>query len=371
MFWATRATLMWLLYFVFLPIVWVIQRSRRLSGKAPSPRLAIEAGVKGWELIEFKELLSSAEEFLPSLVSPVKIENQDSILGYVREVTRAVKREGVSHYHYDPRTGPQGFTSAVATSVLLAVYFSWARVVPICKLTDFGVFMHRWQVAIVSAASGVVLSLQAPASFSRVFPHTRIFGPFPMAFSSASAEKIIEASSGWARKRRGLGFVGRLNYPRSRILNQVEQGLNLSIVPVEMQLQVSDENSRQRLPESTYWQELGSTQFGLTTTAHTEAEYVDLADSNHLVYRVFEIPLTGSLLVAQETSGFRRFFRPEVDSIWFNNPSQVGNQLEGLLREPDHLQRIAERGRQRVLSLARAGVYWLLVDTVLGRESIY
>lgn len=357
-------------YWVLRAFLW--PANLLLVGLSPAQgrSIAIEAGEKGWNLIEFEELLRSAEEFYPGRVSQVVIPTDSSAISYLRAVVDAVRTDEIGHYHYDPRSVPsKSVLVAFMVSLSLGAVFTALNVIPICKLTDYGMRRHRWQCALVSAFRGVVLSLQTPKSFGKSFPHRRIFGPFPMAISHATAKEQIDRSATWAQKTDGASFVGRLNEPRHSALKAIKNRLESDGIAVDILGQSPDIRVRRRLSADDYWNQLGRARLGLATTTVSEGPHIDTPPAAHLVYRIFETPLTGSLLLAQRAPGFSRFFIDGRDSLWFDSEEQLAQKLDP--GKSGHLpfEEMAVNGQRRVRSLAQINAYWLLVETVLRRHS--
>ena len=96
--------------------------------------LCIESGVRGWELIEYKELFYSAIEFLgnESVEKVEIISNQN----YILQVKNAIKLHNPTHYFYDARTGSQNFFTGLIQSFRIAFIFQNNGIIPICLLTD-------------------------------------------------------------------------------------------------------------------------------------------------------------------------------------------------------------------------------------------
>ena len=159
---------------------------RQAQGKA---LLCIEAGNRGWELIEYRELLVSAEEYIGrENTKKVIIDRSQS---YIAQVLDSIRKFKPTHYLYDSRTGSEQWLTGLWQSFCVAVLFQWHGVTPICVLTDLPVRAWRAQTSIVSAKRGIVISLMLPYRVSESFPHRRLIGPQMMAFSRETLNKLV------------------------------------------------------------------------------------------------------------------------------------------------------------------------------------
>ncbi len=163
-------------YFAIRIIIEIINifTFRRFKNKFSSSnkRLCIEAGSKGWELIDVNELFLSSSEYLGKENVHKLVINKES--NYIDQVKRAIIENKPTHYIYDARTGSQNWLSGLIQAFRLAIIFQMNAIVPICVLTDLPVRSWRCQCAVVSAKRGVVMSLMSPKDIHSIFPHSRI-----------------------------------------------------------------------------------------------------------------------------------------------------------------------------------------------------
>jgi len=204
------------------------------SRDVPQGRLAIESGVKGWELIEYQELYSSACEFLgKESVSKVVVEDRSK---YLRTLRRSIRSASPTHYFYDPRTGSQNNWRGLWQSLTVAVVLQWHGVVPIAFLANLPERRWRMQCFIVTAHSGVTVTLMSPQRVRDLFPHRRLTGPSIMAISYQRLEslRLLRESQAKIGGTRAV-FSGSLYEPRTTILNEIrdsvrERGRELEIL---------------------------------------------------------------------------------------------------------------------------------------------
>jgi hypothetical protein len=66
--------------------------------------------------------------------------------------------------------------------------------------------------------------------------------------------------------------------------------------------------------------------------------------------RCFEIPATGTMMLAEYTDDLARLFRAGEEADFFRSPSELLEKLEFYLTNDDVRRRVAEAGRRRVIS---------------------
>lgn len=330
-------------------------------------RLCLEAGVRGWDLIEYKEVIASAQEYLGGEhIGKVVIDRSSS---YVPQVHAALRQFAPTHYVYDSRTGGDHWLIGLWQAFQIAVLFQWYGVVPICVLTDLPVRKWRAQTAVVSARRGVVVSLMLPRDVQSIFPHSRLIGPQLMAFSRATLAKlrVIDDELQGRFVQPSLVFTGSLYEPRTSILRQVKEGLQDH--GIELQLRGRELGS-QRFTDDDYWRGLASATMVITTANLCQQAGIDWPWVSHLIYRYLEVPATGSVLVAQPVPGLERYLQPDVHYIAYTSPAEAVEKIAYYWTRPDELRQIALAGRERMRSLVESGIYWLAIDVALKQDSM-
>lgn len=350
-----------------LEIINLFTFQKFLKSRRTQSILCLEAGIKGWDLIEYKEILASAQEFLGAdSVRKIEIDRSKS---YVQQVHAAIRIHTPTHYVYDSRTGSENWLEGLWQAFQIAIIFQWHGVVPICALTDLPIRAWRTQTAVVSAKRGVVVSLMSPRDIMPIFPHQRIIGPIPMAFSSATLEKLVAMDDELQNKfsEKSLVFTGSLYEPRTSLLKSVQEGLKEKQISLEMK---GRNIGSTRFDDEDYWRRLASATMVITTANLYEQPGVDWPWVCHMIYRYLEVPAVGSVLVAQEVPSLRRYLLPDVHYIAYATPEEAITKIAYYWEHPDELQKIATAGKEKMRAIIRTNTYWLCIDTALQRYSL-
>jgi len=357
-FWITRLAL------IPLGLIRLVTAGRR-SADRPT-KLCMEAGAKGWELIEFKELYASACEYLGRDRVHKVVINRDE--DYLTQIKRASDQIRPTHYVYDPRTGSQQWLSALWQSFRIAGFFTARGITPICILTDLPMRTWRAQCAMVSARSGVVTSLMSPRRFHPIFPHGRLVAPVLMPFSEATLNLVDEI----ARNRTETPpptavFVGSLYEPRTTILREIKEGLAVRGFTLEVK---GRELGTPKSSDVDYWSRLCNAALIVTTADQIAASGTDWTWFPHLIYRYIEVTASGTLLVAQAVPGIERYFTPGEHFVAFTSPTHAIDVIAHYLANETERNIIAQRGKERAQALIRARIYWTGIDVGLGKDAL-
>jgi hypothetical protein len=357
----------YLLSRIFLELLNIFSFWRFRPGRGQPSVLCLESGIKGWELIEYKELLASAEEYLGrERVRKVVIDRSRPYLAQVRAALRAHRP---THYVYDSRTGSDGWLAGMWEAFCVAILFQWHGIVPICVLTDLPIRAWRSQTAIVSAKRGLVVSLMSPRDVMPIFPHRRIIGPQPMAFSRRTLRQVaaMDEAAQWRFQDKSLIFAGSLYEPRTSLLNAVKAGLAERGITLEIK---GRELGSRRFTDEDYWQRLCQATMVITTANFYPQPGADWPWILHLIYRYVEVPVAGSVLVAQEVPSLRRYLEPDVHYIAYATPEEAIEKISHYWNRPEELERIANAGKQRMRAIVTANMYWVCIDTALRHQSL-
>ena len=159
------------------------------SNKNIKSKILLSAGKIGWESIEYKEIFQSAIEYLGDTGSVIqhKLENNDN---YIKELNGIFKKESVTHFFYDPRTGNQTLLKGFIDSIRILALLIKFNIIPIVYLTDISDRKWRMKGAVVSCFDGIALSFLAPKFIGPIFPHKRLIGPSIMPFSKKTFHTI-------------------------------------------------------------------------------------------------------------------------------------------------------------------------------------
>lgn len=362
---------------VYLPYVvakWIlliVSVVRRLTGSRV-PRwsgsmLCIEAGVRGWESIEFKELYQSACEYMqPENVNQLIIQPEKD---YLEQVASALSNHRITHYLYDPRTGSQKPWLGLWQSLRVAMLLQKRNVVPIVFLTDLSVRTWRSQSAVVSARRGVVVSFMSARRIGPIFPHRRLLGPSLMPFSVHTKQlldTLIEQRPQNAPPK--ALFAGSLYEPRTTLLEKIRFGLAARGWEFDIKGRVI---GSARVPDHEYWARLCYSDIVVTTADQMIQAGTDWTHIPHLVYRYLEVLASGALLVAQDVPSIRRYFTPGEHFVSFDSSESAIEAISYFLENDTERLKIARQGKERANALIMSRCFWVSIDSALGSASMH
>lgn len=334
------------------------QRERQAS-------LAIESGTRGWELIEYEEIYRSAREYLGApQISQVIIQDRAN---YLRDLRVALRTIRPTHYFYDPRTGIQGVLRGLWQATIAAVLFRWYGVTPIAWLTDLPIRVWRRQCWIVTAHSGVIVTLMSPPRVAAFVPHSRLTGPSLMALSD---ERLHVLQVGRSQRSPGVPtavFTGSLYEPRTTILTEIQDLLRAKGWDLQLKVRTLD---GQRVPNEEYWSRLYRADILVTTADQVSGKGIDTVGLPHLIFRYAEALAAGALLVAPEVPGIRRYFVPGTHFAPYSTPPEAAEVIAYYLSHPAERLAIAAAGTERMTQLIRSHAYWVAIDSTLGKKSM-
>lgn len=328
--------------------------------------LLIEAGAIAWTHIDYQELLNSAKEYLGNeLVKKIEIDKNKS---YSLQVFCNIRSYRPTHYFYDARSGSgkpfHGFIESFFIMLVLQLY----GVIPICLLTDFPHCPWRRQVAIVSAKRGATFTLMCPKDVGSKFPHTRLFGPVPMAFSVSTIDHIDRLLQENSKRVSDVTFTGSLYEPRTSIIKSVESKLLESGITLDMK---GRNIGYKRSDNDSYWKTLINSKIIITTGSQIHSDLTDeSARLRHLIYRYTEATACGVLLVAEDVPSIARYLTPGFDVILFETPEQAADKIKYYLKNHDQLVSIAASGKDKIQNIVKAKTFWVIVDTGLQEFSL-
>jgi hypothetical protein len=334
--------------------------------KTLSSVLCIEAGIRGWDSIEFKELYMSACEYLgDDKVHKVQVRKDKP---YLQQVKKALNEVQPSHYLYDPRTGSQNWWIGLWQAFNFAFLLHLRGVIPIALLTDWAIRRWRAQSAIVTAKRGVVISFASVREISPIYPHRRLIAPSLMPLSEAT---VLFLDTLFERRPdnppiRAL-FTGLLYEPRITILHEIADNLKSRGFALEIR---GREIGQPRIPDLEYWSRLSHERIILTTADQVESIDLDWRWIKQLTYRYLEVLASGALLVAPEVPGIRRYFVPGEHFVSFTTPDHASEVIEYYLTNEIERAKISKKGRERAKALVAAHSFWVGVDIGLGKNSL-
>jgi hypothetical protein len=341
----------------------VLCRNRRNE----STKLVIEAGVGGWDIIEYKELYQTAVEYLcEEEVVKLMIDKEES---YVKQVHKAIKKFVPTHYAYSPRTGSQFFFKGLYESFNVFLLLFRKGIIPIVFLTDLPIRRWRAQSAVITARNGTVVTLMSPGLFYPIFPHKRVIGPYIMPFSektlTTQIQQLIEKYNHLSIS--GPLFTGALYEPRKTKLKNIQLLLKEREIDFHVQ---GRELGGKRSSDEVYWERLVSAGIVVTTADQILQKGTDWQWMPHFVYRYMEVLACGSLLVAPNLPGISRYFVAGEHFVSFESEAEAVEKIHYYYNNDVERRRIALRGKERADMLVSTKSFWSGIDVVLGKEHI-
>jgi glycosyltransferase involved in cell wall biosynthesis len=358
--------------FVFLPF-WVMRLLlvplgifRRSRHRTDPTKLCIEAGIRGWDSIEFKELYASSCEYLDEeSVRKIVIDKDSSYLAQVRLAINTIKP---THYLYDPRTGSQNWIKGLWEAIYISLFLHARGIIPVVLLTDLALRKWRTQSAIVTARRGVVISFIAARQIAAIFPHHRIVAPSLMPFSEATLNFLADlASKRIEQSTTKAIFVGSLYEPRTSMLASIAKGLREQGHVLEIH---GRGPSSPRISDQEYWASIVNASVIVTTANQVEMDGADWTWIDHMVYRYLEVIACGTLLVAPDVPGVRRYFTPSVHFASFGNVDEAIEVIAKYLTNSAERKALAKKGSDRARALVCARTFWTGIDAALGADSL-
>lgn len=368
----------WLPYAVALIITWPIRKYLNIvktfskiqnTHVTSEPLLCLEAGVKGWEIIEYKELYQSAVEYLGDARVIKFVVSPDE--PYLVQLKRFLQNNSnITHYGWSPRTGEQHWFKGLIEALRISLLLSKHDIVPIAFLTDMLVRRWRAKASMVTASSGIVVTLMSPTDVSLMCPHKRFVGPYIMPFSIKTLQYLEQKKrqidiEGTAKN---AVVLGALYEPRKSIVESVqsklkEYGHDLII------------NGRSldgaRSSDDDYWSKMCNAQIVLTTSNVVDGgQGYDWPWKEHFVYRYMEVVASGSLLFAPNLPGIELYFTPDEHYITFSNEQEAADKIRHFLENEDEAKKIALQGFQRAKSLVEARSFWSGLDIALTKDGM-
>jgi len=367
----------WLPYFVALCVTWPIQKILRIKqtiikvqqpNDFKQPLLCLEAGEKGWEIIEYKELYQSALEYLGESRVIRFVVSKDK--PYLEQLENFIDQHPVTHYGWSPRTGEQHWFKGLIEALQISLMLSKRGIVPIAFLTDMLVRRWRAKAVMVTAARGMVVTLMTPTDVSIMCPHRRFIGPYIMPFSVQTLQHLIKMRQpvNKAGSAKDAVVLGALYEPRKSIVESIqtklqEQGHNLLISGRSL--------DGTRSSDDDYWSKMVNSKMVLTTSNVVDGgKGYDWPWKEHFVYRYLEVMASGSLLVAPNLPGIELYFTAGEHFVDFSSEQEAAEKIQHYLENDTETQEIALQGFQRAQSLIESRSFWLGIDIFLSKDGI-
>ena len=266
-----------------------------VSNKSNSEtRLILSAGSRGWESIEFKELYTSACEYLG--IDKVYKHSVVDTNKYYEDIKQTLKTQYCTHFMYDPRTGSQELIKGTWDSIRIAFLLVKYNITPIVLSTDLSIRAWRIKSSMVSVISGIVICFVSAKKIHPIFPHRRLHGPFlmPMSLNTLKSLPQLKTEVDEHRIKHAI-FIGSLYEPRTTMLNQIKAGLINKGFDLDIRGRVL---GGPRKPDSEYWATMVNADIVFTTADQISLPEIDWSWVQNLVYRYVEVLASGSLLIA-------------------------------------------------------------------------
>ncbi|MBU3568184.1 glycosyltransferase family protein [Polynucleobacter alcilacus] len=339
--------------------------------------VCIEAGEKGWESIEFKEMYQSAVEYFGvDNVIKLVIHHDEK---YLHQVVQTIKKTKPTHYMHDPRSMSGGPFLKVYQSFLLASLLISQGIIPIVILTDISLRIPRLQGAVVTPFTGVAICFMSAKEAQKIFPHERMIAPSLMPFSIKTLKNLrqIRESKPDSNDCETI-FIGALYEPRTSILEGIKCGLESNGYSFDVKGRLPGEK---RVDDNEYWKKLAHADIIVTTTQqgfqHKTSSGrlifsgADRVDVPQLIYRFLEATACGTLLVASEVPGVERYFTPWEHFIPFVTVEEAVERISYFNLNKAERQKIAYAGLKKAEALIKSRSFWLLIDSHLRKHSIF
>ena len=352
----------WFMHFMLFP-AWILRVLTSKNKKRANKSVCIEAGSAGWLLIEFKELYSTACEYLGSEKAfQICIAREHD---YYTQVKTAVTLHRPSHYYFDPRTGSQKWFFALVESIRITVLLTVHGITPIVLLADFGARTHRIQAAILTVFRGAVITFITQSIGRALFPHDRIIAPSLMPFSLSTLNRLDTMENHTkSHNQNKVLFVGSLYEPRTAFLYQLAHSLREKGIELEIK---GREPMGARRSDAEYWELL--TSYPITVTTNAPEHSMEFPFTPQLTYRYMEAIASGTLLLAPEVPGCQ-YFLPGQHFVCYSSLQEANEKIEYYIKHKTDRFNIARVGKLRARSLVENKIYWLSIDRVLGKDSL-
>lgn len=328
--------------------------------------LILSAGARGWESIEFKELFTSACEYLGA----VKVYKHSVVdtTKYYEDVKHTLKNVKCTHFLYDPRTGNQSLIKGTWDVIKISYLLVGYNITPIVLSTDLSIRSWRIRSSFVSVISGIVICFVSPSKIHPIFPHRRLYGPFlmPLSLNTFNTLSFLKTLQNVNHKKHAI-FIGSLYEPRTTMLNQIKDGLIQKGFDLDIRGRVL---GGPRKPDSEYWATMVNADIIFTTADQISLPEIDWSWVQNLVYRYVEVLASGSLLIAPEVPGVDRYFKSGVHFVAFTTPSEAIEKIVYYLRNKLERDRIAAEGNKMARALVESRIFWTLIDSNLSFKSL-
>lgn len=330
------------------------------------PMICIEAGRRGWDLIEYQEVWRSAIEFFGA-DAVIKHEIVDR-RRYVSECRAVVRATRPQLYWVDPRSGAQEPVRALFQSLAVALILAWYGVKPIAWLADGPNRVWRLQAEMVTAKAGTCLVFMHPRLGGIRFAHRRVHGPCIFPLSLATLRRLqAKRSQGRIGNNPVVSFVGSLYEPRRSWMLALRDLLASRDVNLRL---VAPELTGRRLTNDEYWDILLQSDILVMTAEHVESDGHDPVREPHFVFRYTEALAAGAALIAPVVHGTEKLIRPGRDYVGLESFSAAAEEVERLCSDGERINLVSQHGHRTMAKLVEHQWFWCTVTQVLTVRSV-
>lgn len=352
--------------FIFWTAVFFYRFLSAISREKPQePQLAISAGAKGWESIEFKELYASAIEWL----------GPDKVKAVIFNPDISVRKEldGCSHFFYDPRTGYDYDKNYHAQrlgcclrALKIGIICAWRGIALIAYDTDFSKRDWRQASYLASADKGFIFTLISSLAIPKSeLWHSRVCGPMPLALSSKLSNSFESRPLG--SRNTLISFSGSLYEPRTSFINELKDKCHQDGID----LLVNSKNiGGERRSDSDYWSDLLNSIFVVSTSSQSTEDELDFPEIKQMIYRFSEVLMTGACLISDVPDGVGRYFKSGEHFVAATTVNDVIEILHDYKQRPEYYSKIAQRGQKKAQAIADCSYFWNTINNALGSDSI-
>ena len=325
-------------------------------------KLLIEAGPKGWESIEYKELFQSSVEFIGNASITRKVHSSTF------ETVKTMYKNKITHFLYDPRTGDDGRFAIYPKAIFLSLFCCIFNITPIAYLTDAS--DRRWRTAaiFVTAAKGVIVTFIKPSYVRELFFHNRVIGPSLVPLSNKLLTNLLEKKVDWEKRHSNIVFSGLLYEPRKTLLLSIKNELIKNDIIFDIR---GRERGAERISDDEYWNNFSSYKYVITTTSQISDPNYDRTDVAQLVYRFLEATACGSCLIAEPVPGSEIYFENNKNIFFFESKEDLVDFLIHDKQSNYSISKsIAQNGSSLAISLIKTSSFWVNVNYALGKNSL-
>lgn len=328
-------------------------------------KVAIEAGLRGWDSIFFAELLSSAEEFfgIENVMKLTIFPNEDRI----KQLSIAISGKGVRLLIYDPRTNSRNSIHDLYEAFRVFVYCRLRRIRVIVYLTDPSITLWRLQSVIASRAEGRIITPMKSKELGWLAWGIKISGPFPMPISARTSQfirKLVSESIGHFDGFKNPTFRGSLYSPRLAFFEKLNTLLEQKGSPIRVILKSKDEKS---ISAKDYWKGLTDNNVCVTTTFQVvpKGVHVDRQSINQMVFRISEALAAGNLLFSSPCPGLEEFFQEGKHYIEYSDEENLANKIVFYSSNVNESSKIRLEGYKQMSKLISEQLFWREITKVV------